>query len=121
MLANVKQGAAREAKVDGMEYRVTIEIAEYGHDPENGERWLAAFMDAHPEVGPVVSQNTETGALAVTYSFDAPTWDEVATKGAEIFVESGDAAGLPPTQVLSCHLELVPDEETVEEREPVLA
>jgi hypothetical protein len=104
-----------------MEYRVTIEIAEYGLVPENGERWLAAFMDAHPEVGPVVSQNTETGALAVTYSFDAPAWDEVATRAAEIFAESTNAAGLSATQVLSCHLELVPDEVTVEEREPVLA
>lgn len=104
-----------------MEYRVTIEIAEYGHDPENGERWLTAFMEAHPEVGPAVSQNTATGALAVTYSFESPSWEGVAFKAAEIFAESGNAAGFSASEVLSCHLELVPAEETADEREPVLA
>ena len=80
-----------------MEFRVTVTIAEHGHDPENGLRFLKGFRETHPETGPVVDQNVETGRLAVTYSFDANDLLDAMSIGPRIFVEGATASGLPAT------------------------
>lgn len=105
-----------------MEYQLTFEVSEYGRDPENGERFLTAFMDAHPETGPVVMQNTETGVLTVMFSFDADDFTEVAKRASDIFVAGAESTGLPATKVISAHIDLVPDPEdqVADDREPVL-
>lgn len=58
------------------EHRITITQAEHGFDPENGERFLAGFLEAHPETGPVVSQDTRAGTISVTFSVDAEDFDQ---------------------------------------------
>ena len=105
------------------EYRLTVTVADHGHDLENGERFLDGFMEAHPEVGPSVSQNTETGTLSVTFSVDAEDPDAAYEQSKTIFPEGANASGLPPTHIVKVELELVEDAELAEddEREPVLA
>lgn len=106
-----------------MEYQLTFEVSQHGHDPENGERFLSAFMEMHPETGPAVMQNTETGTLTVMFSFVAEDFNDVAHRATAIFADGAAATGLPVTEVISAHIDLVRDSETetVEDREPVLA
>ena len=64
-------------------FRLRLSISDLGRDPQNGERLLEAFMKTHPEAGPVVSQNVETGRLvggmAVTQTIDVTEGGLVAT------------------------------------------
>jgi hypothetical protein len=106
-------------KAPQMEYRITIDISEYGHDPENGERFSRAFTQAHPEVGAVVAQNTETGVLSIVFTIEADDFVEVAPRASDIFMES--VRGFEPTQVLSAHYDLVSQDEEIDERAPALA
>jgi hypothetical protein len=106
-----------------MEYRYTVEVTEYGFDPANGEKFLDALMETHPETGPAVSQNTETGVLTAVLSFDAPSVTDVAEHAIDLFTDGAALTGLPPTTVLSVLIELVreEDESPTEEREQVFA
>lgn len=104
-----------------MEYQITVEVAEYGHEPEDGERFLSGFMETHPEVGPAVSQNTETGVLTILFSFEAAEVGDLAEEAATVFSDGAQATGLPATKVLSMHIDLVEDEDRTEDRAPVLA
>ena len=107
-----------------MEYRVTITISDYGSDPANGERFLAGFMETNPEAGPVVSQNTDTGTLSVTFCFEADDLAGVADRASTIFAEGANATGLPPTPLVRAEVDSVPDEdfdESSPETEPVPA
>lgn len=101
-----------------MEYRITIEVSEYGSAPENGERFSRAFTEAHPEVGAVIGQNTATGVLSIVFSLEADDFAEVSARASEIFLDS--VRGFEATQVLSAHYDLVTDESPLE-REPVYA
>lgn len=107
-----------------MEYRVTITISEHGSDPANGERFLAGFMNAHPEAGPAVSQNLETGTLSVTFSFEAHDLAGVADQASSIFTAGANATGLPATPLVHAEIESVSDDEVDDvefEPEPVPA
>lgn len=108
-----------------MEYRVTITISDYGSDPANGELFLSAFTETHPEAGPAVSQNLRTGALSVTFSIDASDLAGVADQASSIFAEGARATGLEPTALIHAEVESVSDEELIDdaaaEPEPVPA
>ena len=98
-------------------FRLTITVSQHGHDPENGERFLEGFMQTAAETGPVVSQNTRTGTLSVTFSFDASDIEEAARRGVEIFGAGANASGLRPTDLLDINASAATAEEYDEERE----
>jgi hypothetical protein len=88
------------------DYRIGITVAEHGYDLENGERFLDGFEEAHPEVGPSVSQNTADGTLRVTFSFDAEDAKDALAKAIDIFSEGAIASGLPATEILAYEISL---------------
>lgn len=90
-------------------YRFTWTIAEHGVAPENGERFLEGFLATHPEVGPVVSQNVETGELSVTFSLEADDMKSAVSHGIDIFAEGAVASGLAPTEVVDLNASLATD------------
>ena len=104
-----------------MEVRLEFTIAEHGHEPENGERFMEGFMAVFPEGGPSVSQNLRGGTLTVTFALDAADAKEAVSAGIEIFGRGAAASGLPPTDVLDVEASVVPAEEPDEAPEPVLA
>ena len=105
--------------VAAVEVRVSFTIAEHGRDPDNGERFMEAFMERFPEGGPSVSQNFEHGTLSVTFALDADDAKEAVERSVEIFVEAANATGLPATKVLDIDASVV--EAETGEREPVPA
>jgi hypothetical protein len=100
-----------------VEFRVTVTVSQHGHDLENGERFLEGFVATHPETGPVVDQNTETGHLSITYSFEAEDFAEAARLGSDIFLEGATASGLQASDFVGAHIGPVPADELVDERE----
>ena len=81
-----------------MEYRISLTIAKHGYDGDAAEKALDAFLEFHPETGPVVTQNTATGGLTITIGLDATDpW------------AAGNLAGRILTDGLNgAHLEVVP-------------
>jgi len=98
-------------------FRLRLIVAEYGHDPANGERFFDAFMATHPKAGPVVSQNTETGQLTVTIAVDASDITEAVERAIPIFSDGCNASGLPLTDVLDINATLIQADELDETRE----
>ena len=105
------------------EHRIHVTVSEHGFEPENGERFLAGFMATHPDVGPSVSQNTETGTLSVTFSLDAEDASEALDLGRTAFCEGAAESGLPVTRVVALEATFVAEAEyeEAEAPEPVLA
>ena len=104
-----------------VEFRLTVTIARHGHDLANGDRFLRGFTVTHPEVGAVADQNTQTGELSVTFSFDADGFTDAAQIGARIFQDGAKASGLEPTELVdACFSVVTPerDEEDVRELQP---
>jgi len=100
-----------------VEIRLRFTIAEHGRLPENGERVLDAFMEVAPESGPSVSQNTVSGALTITFAFDASDARDALDKAKDLFARGIDESGLDVTDVLDIEASVVPateDEETGE-------
>lgn len=93
-----------------MEFRATVTITEHGHDPENGLRLMRGFRAAHPEVGPVVDQDTSTGEITVTFAFDADDLLSAMNVWPAIFVAGASESGLPPSDLADFRLaaEVVP-------------
>jgi hypothetical protein len=100
------------------EHRIEITIPAYGHDPDNGPRFLESFMRLHPEVGPSVSQNTTSGTLSVTFSLDADDANEAFDLARPIFNESASGTGLMPRKVINVEVSLIPAEEYEDIEEP---
>ena len=101
-----------------MEFRTTITLAELGYDEANGGRVLEGFEKAHHEVGAVVSQNIETGTLAITFSLDAASAEEAWEIGARLFADGVDAfaARAANAEIIDIHVTAI----TAEERDPEL-
>jgi hypothetical protein len=97
-------------------FRLRLSISDLGREPENGERLLDAFMKTHPEAGPVVSQNVQTGRLVVTIAVDGIDITEALGEGVPIFID-GLASKLPPPDVLDVSAALIPADELDEARE----
>ena len=102
-------------------FRLTWTLSEYGDDPANGERFLEGFAAVHPDVGPVVSQNTETGRLSVTFSLEAKDASDALEKGLDVFVKGAAKSGLPPTDVIDVSVTAIARESREEELELVPA
>ena len=98
-------------------FRLRLIMSDHGRDPDNGERFLEAFMKTHPEVGPVVSQNTETGRLVVTIAVDATGITDAVEKGVPIFIDGLDASGLTPSDVLDISVSSIPADELDEAKQ----
>lgn len=90
-----------------MDYDLTFTIAEHGRDPEAGERLLDELAAAHPEAGPVVDQNLQTGALSVALTVSAESADEALQRGREAFDAGIERSGLEPSRVLALHVDAV--------------
>jgi hypothetical protein len=105
------------------EHRIQITVSEHGFDLDNGDKLMETFMATAPEVGPSVSQNTETGTLSMTFSLDADDAKGAVETAVQIFTKVMATARFPVTKVLSIESFVVPDDEEVptEDREPVLA
>jgi hypothetical protein len=95
-------------------FRLRLSISDLGRDPENGERLLEAFVRTHPEVGPVVSQNVQTGRLDVTIAVDGADITEALGQGVSIFVEGLGASQLPSSDVVDISASLIPADELKE-------
>jgi hypothetical protein len=89
-------------------FRLRLSISDLGRDSENGERLLEAFMETHPEAGPVVSQNVQTGRLDVTIAVDGADITEALGKGVPIFIDGLGASKLPPSDVVDISASLIP-------------
>jgi hypothetical protein len=98
-----------------VEVRVTVTVARHGLDAESGEKFLHGFITTHPEVGPVVDQNTETGEMSVTYSFEADDFSTAAKLGSEVFEDGANASGLEPTELINADFSVVDEHELADE------
>ena len=98
-------------------FRLRLSMSELGRDPGNGERFLEAFVKTHPEVGPVVSQNVQTGRLVVTIAVQGTDITDAVGKGLPIFVDGLQSSKLPPSDVLEISASLIPTDELDETRE----
>jgi hypothetical protein len=98
-------------------FRLRLSISDLGRDPENGERLLEAFVKSHPEAGPVVSQNVQTGRLVVTIAIEGNGVTEALGKGVPIFIDGLHASKLVPPDVLDVSASLIPADELDEARE----
>ena len=94
-----------------MEYRVTVTFGGLEGDEGAGERTLEALHRTHPEVGPVVSQNRDTGVLSVTIALDADGPAEVADRVRSIFADVARIAPLDPREVVAVDVHAVDAEE----------
>lgn len=94
-----------------MFFRLRVTIAEHGFDEDHAEQFLEGFVQMHPEVGPVVSQNTETGALTAIFSFDAEGLDEAIKHAVRVFRDGAEASGLTPVDVIDVQASVIPVEE----------
>lgn len=102
-------------------YRLTWTLDRHGQDPANGEKFLEGFVNAHPEVGAVVSQNTATGHLSVTFSFEAKDFDDALARGKEIFVAGASLSELEPADIVDLTVSLASAEDYEPDRELQLA
>ena len=100
-----------------MRYRFRMTLSEYGSDEDYAERVLEAFVSTHPDVGPVVSQDTNVGTLTVVFSLDAESADAAIEQGRTVFADGGAASGLPMTALLEANVALVPSDEVSERGE----
>jgi hypothetical protein len=102
-------------------YRLMLTVSEYGHSPENGELLLDAFMTTHPEVGPVVAQNVETGSLSVTIAIAAADASEAVKEAIPIFLERLMKSDLAPANTLRISAAPITSEEQEDIRELEIA
>jgi hypothetical protein len=98
-------------------FRLRLSISDLGRDPENGEHLLEAFMKTHPEAGPIVSQNVQTGRLDVTIAVEGTAITDALKTGVPIFVDGLGASKLPPSDVVDISASLIPADELDETRE----
>lgn len=54
-----------------MEYRLSITFAELGYSIDLPDRLLTILLEAMPQAGPVIDQDTGTGQLTVTVAFES--------------------------------------------------
>lgn len=97
-----------------MEHRITITLAELGWSAEDIEAVLDGFLATHPEAGPVVSANTESGELSVTWSLEADSLEDAHDRSTPVFVEGMEASGVREAPPVRIEIELVEVEEPVE-------
>lgn len=90
-----------------MEIRFQFTIAGHGLDPDNGERYMDAFMTTFAEGGPSVSQNLRDGTLTITFALEAEGVNEAVSRAVEVFEQGVAASDLPRAPVLDVEGSLV--------------
>lgn len=83
-----------------MDYRITLTIARHGASEDAAEAALDSLLELYPECGPVVTQNTETGALALTIAVEATDPWAAGDLAGKIFAKSLDHAKLEVVPIL---------------------
>ena len=101
-----------------MEHRVTITVAELGRSEETVELVLAAFLEHHSNVGPVVSANLESGELSITWAIEATDAIDADERSTPVFTESMAASGVPFAPVTRLEVAAVEAEQELEESMP---
>lgn len=94
-----------------MEFQLRFTVSEHGFVPENGERFMEAFMSVYPDGGPSVSQNLKDGTLSVTFALEAEDANEAFSRGIEVFNRGAEASGLEPIEILDFEGSVVPADE----------
>jgi hypothetical protein len=74
-------------------------------------------MKTHSEAGPVVSQNVQTGRLAVTIAVEGTDITDALAKSVPIFVEGFGASKLPPSDVIDLTASVISADELDEAAE----
>lgn len=100
------------------EHRVTITMAGYGTDPDDGERFLEGFLAKCPECGPVVSQEAAADTISATFSVNASDQDRAFDLAKVAWVAGGSASGLDPNDVIRVEIEAVKVESDTSELLP---
>lgn len=100
-----------------MEHRFTITLGELGRSEKSVERVLGAFLEHHPEVGPVVSANLESGELSITWAIEAADARDAYERSTPVYLESINASNVPEAppvgvEIVAVHTEQALDEET---------
>ena len=98
-----------------MEYRLTITIAEHGNEAD-AERCLDAFLERHPETGPVVSIDPRTGTLSVTIAVDATDPWAASNLASRIWADGFNQSGLELTPIVDVSISAVEFEEDARAR-----
>lgn len=91
-------------------YRFRITLSGYGGDEERAERLLDGFAETHPEVGPVVSQDSDADTLTVVFSLEAGDPNEAFDLGRPIFLEGAAASELEPVDLIEINISLISSE-----------
>lgn len=114
--------AAWHKQLGHREYRITITMTGHGSDHEAGEAFLSGFLAKHPEVGPVVAQNSEADTIAVTFSLAASDEQHALSLAEVVFSTGGIASGVPAGEIVRLELEPVDgeDEPSVTEEQEAL-
>jgi len=89
------------------EYRLRITMAGYGEDEDAAEAFLDGFLSAHPEAGAVISQDSAEDSITATFSLAAKDEQHALQLGIMFWVESGEASGLSPNDLIRSEIELV--------------
>jgi hypothetical protein len=90
-----------------MEFRITITVGEHGVSEDSASTFLDGFLATHPETGPVVSQDRETGSLSVTFALPADDANQAIDRARRVFRDGVSASGLEPSAVLGVEAVLV--------------
>jgi len=103
------------------EYRITVTMAGYGSDPDDGEAFLEGFLDKCPEIGPVITQDLDGDTIAVTFSVHATNSNHANQLADVAWSTGGPASGLPFTEIVRVETERVGDHEITEASDGVFA
>ncbi len=101
-----------------MEHRFTITLADLGRSEEAVARVLEAFLERHPEVGPVVSANLDSGELSITWAIEAEDARDAYERSTPVFLESMTASEVPEASPIGVEIVAVEAEEELEEETP---
>ena len=94
-------------KVGHAEFRLHITMAGYGNDEDAADAFLEGFHTAHPEAGAVISQNAADDTITATFSLAANDEQHALRLGIMFWIESGEASGLEPNDVIRTEIERV--------------
>lgn len=105
-------------------HRLTITIAGHGRDETTADRVLDAFQAVHPEVGAVITQDTQADSMEITFSFDGPAddVDQAFAVGRAIFADGMTASRIEFKPAIAAHIEVLePDSPPAADRELEIA
>lgn len=90
------------------EYRITITMRGYGSDEEAAEDLSEAYLQTHPEAGPVISLNSGDNTIAVTLAVDSPSQQRALELAADIWRTGRERSGLDLGEPIQTEIEPVP-------------